>query len=106
MRFLGLSFEDTVPDAKTIWLFRELLVEAGAVQKLFDPFDEWLTEKGYLAMGGQVHRSAINLPGRSRTGANGRHRQDRTDVPKSCRANPAVRLPDWVDAVEKRKLRR
>lgn len=30
MRFLGLGLEDTVPDAKTIWLFRELLVQAGA----------------------------------------------------------------------------
>lgn len=31
MRFLGLGFEDKVPDAKTIWLFRELLVEAKAI---------------------------------------------------------------------------
>jgi transposase, IS5 family len=54
MRFLGLSFEDKVPDAKTIWLFRELLIEAGALQKLFDLFDERLSEKGYLAMGGQI----------------------------------------------------
>jgi transposase, IS5 family len=48
MRFLGLSFEDNVPDAKTIWLFRVLLIEAGALQKLFDLFDERLSEKGYL----------------------------------------------------------
>lgn len=25
MRFLGLGFEDAVPDAKTVWLFREHL---------------------------------------------------------------------------------
>jgi IS5 family transposase len=28
MCFLGLGFEDSIPDAKTIWLFRELLAEA------------------------------------------------------------------------------
>jgi IS5 family transposase len=31
MRFLGLGFSDAVPDAKTIWLFRELLVRARAM---------------------------------------------------------------------------
>ena len=54
MRFLGLGFEDSVPDAKTIWLFRELLVEAKAIDKLFALFDRRLEEKGYLAMGGQI----------------------------------------------------
>ena len=33
MRFLGLSLGDRVPDAKTIWLFRERLTEAGAVRR-------------------------------------------------------------------------
>jgi len=54
MRFLGVGFEDSVPDAKTIWLFRELLVEAKAIDKLFALFDRRLAEKGYLAMGGQI----------------------------------------------------
>lgn len=30
MRFLGLGFEDAVPDAKTVWLFREQLTRASA----------------------------------------------------------------------------
>ena len=29
MRFLGLGLEDRVPDARTIWLFREKLTTAG-----------------------------------------------------------------------------
>ena len=29
MRFLGLELEDAVPDAKTLWLFREALAKAG-----------------------------------------------------------------------------
>lgn len=36
MRFLGLNAEDRVPDAKTIWLFRDNLVKADVMRKLFD----------------------------------------------------------------------
>src|SRR5215467_12677655 len=32
MRFLGLGLEDRVPDARTIWLFREKLTTAGAIK--------------------------------------------------------------------------
>ena len=35
MRFLGLGLPDRVPDAKTIWLFRERLTQAGAIERLF-----------------------------------------------------------------------
>ncbi|MBI2347051.1 MAG: IS5 family transposase [Deltaproteobacteria bacterium] len=54
MRFLGLSLHDPVPDAKTVWLFREHLVRAGAFDRLFVRFDAALRERGYLAMGGQI----------------------------------------------------
>jgi transposase, IS5 family len=53
MRFLGLELEDAVPEAKTLWLYREALAKAGAVEKLFDLFDGFLKDKGYLARGGQ-----------------------------------------------------
>ena len=53
-RFLGLDDGDRVPDAKTIWLFRERLTRAGAVERLFDRFDRVLDDRGYLAMGGQI----------------------------------------------------
>jgi hypothetical protein len=33
MRFLGLGLEDRVPDARTIWLFREKLTTAGAIKR-------------------------------------------------------------------------
>ena len=49
MRFLGVSLSDRVPDAKTIWLFREHLAQAGAVENLFARFDRHLTKVGYLA---------------------------------------------------------
>jgi len=39
MRFLGLGLEDRVPDAKTVWLYREALAQAGMVEALFKQFD-------------------------------------------------------------------
>lgn len=35
MRFLGFGLEDWVPDAKTVWLYRERLARAGMVEALF-----------------------------------------------------------------------
>ena len=54
MRFIGLALHDVVPDAKTIWLFREQLARAGAVETLFARFDTLLRANGWLAMGGQI----------------------------------------------------
>jgi len=54
MRFVGLALHDPVPDAKTIWLYREQLARAGAAERLFARFDRLLREKGWLAMGGQI----------------------------------------------------
>ena len=54
MRFVGLALHDPVPDAKTIWLYREQLARVGAVERLFARFDEILRVKGWLAMGGQI----------------------------------------------------
>jgi len=54
MRFLNLGLGDKVPDAKTIWLFRGHLVQAGAIENLFARFDRHLSKAGYLAMGGQI----------------------------------------------------
>ena len=59
MRFLGLGMTDPVPDATTIWLFREPLPQAEAMDKLFARFDKILTEKGYLAMSGQIMDASI-----------------------------------------------
>jgi hypothetical protein len=54
MRFAGLGLHQAVPDAKTIWLCREHLKQAGAVEGLFRRFDEVLVAKSFLAMGGQI----------------------------------------------------
>ena len=54
MRFAGLALHERVPDAKTIWLYREQLTRTGALACAFERFDASLRERGYLAMGGQI----------------------------------------------------
>jgi transposase, IS5 family len=63
MRFLGLNLGDTVPDAKTIWLFREQLIEAKIIKKLFERFDEFLRINGFSAKKGQIiDASIVSVP--------------------------------------------
>ena len=63
MRFLGLSTTDKVPDAKTIWKYREQLMEAELIRPLFDKFEEYLSEKGFKAAGGQlIDATIIQVP--------------------------------------------
>jgi IS5 family transposase len=64
MRFLGLSLAESVPDANSIWNFREALTRAKidgkpAIEALFKRFDAALTKAGFLAMGGQIIDATI-----------------------------------------------
>ena len=68
MRFLRLGFHDRVPDAKTIWLFREQLTRAGAISELFATFDAHLKARGHLAMSGQIVDASIIAAPRQRNG--------------------------------------
>ena len=66
MRFLGLELQDAVPDAKTIWLFREQLTKADAIDELIASFDAHLKAQGYLAMSGQIVDATIVAAPRQR----------------------------------------
>ena len=64
MRFLGLGLSDPVPDANTIWTFREALTRATlkgkpAITMLFRAYEAALTKAGFLAMGGQIIDATI-----------------------------------------------
>lgn len=46
MRFIGLGLENRVPDAKTVWLYREALAQAGKVEELFTLIERHLARQG------------------------------------------------------------
>lgn len=66
MRFLGLGLSDRVPDAKTIWLFRERLTKAGSIGPLFERFDAMLRDSGYIPMSGQIVDASLVAAPRQR----------------------------------------
>ena len=91
MRFLGLDLHQRIPDAKTIWLFRETLAQAGVVERLFQQFDCYLAQQGLQARGGQViDASLVPVPTQRNTRAENATLQA-GDMPADWAAHPAKR---------------
>jgi len=62
-QFIGWTLADKIPDANTLWDFREALIEAGAFEKLWALFDEQLRARGLLAQPGKlVDASFVDVP--------------------------------------------
>ncbi len=80
-RFLGLTPGDPVPDARTIWKWRERLTRSGAFERLFERFDRYLRERGYIAQGGQIVTAAIIEARRPRLTAREKQIMKRGEVP-------------------------
>jgi IS5 family transposase len=94
MRFLGLGLADPVPDANTIWSFRETLTRAtlndrAAIEMLFLSYEAVLTRAGFLAMGGQIiDASIVAAPKQRTTDAEKREIKDGR-IPSEWKAKPA-----------------
>jgi len=65
-RFLGLGPEDRVPDAKTIWLYREQLRKRGLLDQLFSGLLRQIESAGYVARRGQIVDAAMVAAPRQR----------------------------------------
>lgn len=63
MRFLKLTIADDVPDSKTIWLFKERLVDLDLVEVLFNLFKSQLESLGLIVHEGKiVDASFVEVP--------------------------------------------
>ncbi|MCX7380946.1 MAG: IS5 family transposase [Alphaproteobacteria bacterium] len=98
MRFLGLGLEDAVPDATTLWLYREALARAGAVEALFGAFDGYLREHGFLAMGGQIIDATIVAAPRQRNSRDDNDSIKKGETPADWDNHPAKRRQKDVEA--------
>lgn len=54
MRFLNLDISSKIPDAKTIWHFKDELVKADVIKKLFDIFQKELENKNIITHTGSI----------------------------------------------------
>lgn len=98
MRFLGLDMDGRVPDAKTIWLFRERLAQVGAVEKLFARFDRYLEEHGLMASGGQIIDASIIPVPKQRNKRKENEEIKAGETPKAWKKKPAKLRQKDVDA--------
>ena len=98
MRFLGLGVEDRVPDAKTVWLYREALAQPGMVETLFEQFDGHLARQGYIARGGQILDASIVPVPKNRNTRDENKTIKSCEVPEDWENKPAMRSQKDVDA--------
>jgi transposase, IS5 family len=89
MRFLGLSLSDRVPDARTIWLFREKLTKAEAIKPLFERFEAALRGAGYIAMGGQIVDASLIAAPKQRNTEDEKKAIKEGHIPEDWKTNPA-----------------
>jgi transposase len=63
MRFLNLTIADDIPDSRTVWHFREKLVEFGLVDELFSVFIRELDRLNLLVNEGKIiYASFVETP--------------------------------------------
>jgi len=98
MRFPGLGLEDRVPDAKTVWLYREALAKTGLIEALFADFDSHLKQHGYLAMGGQIIDATIVPVPKNRNSREENEAIKAGEMPKGWESQPAKRRQKDRDA--------
>jgi IS5 family transposase len=92
MRFLGLRLGSRVPDAKTIWLFREQLTEAGLAEELFRQFETVLEESGFAAKKGQIIDASIVQAPKQRNSREENAQIKQGEIPR-----------DWEEAKRRQK---
>lgn len=92
MRFLGLGIDSRVPDAKTIWLFRERLKEHELDGVLFERFEGVLREAGFAARKGQIVDASIVPAPRQR------NTRDENE-----RIRDGEKIEEWPDAKRSQK---
>ncbi|WP_444460013.1 IS5 family transposase [Rhodobacter capsulatus] len=98
MRFLGLGLADRVPDAKTVWLYREGLAQAGVVEALFQQFDGYLARQGYIARGGQILDASIVPVPRNHNTRDENRAIKAGEEPEGWADKPAMRRQKDTDA--------
>lgn len=98
MRFLNLKAVDDIPDAKTIWLYRETLTKAGAVTELFNQFNKYLEKKGYKATEGIIVDATIVEVPKQRMNSEQQEQVKKGILPRTWNKNKAMLRRKDTDA--------
>lgn len=88
MRFLGLDFASRIPDAKTVWQFRDQLQRHGLVKKLFDQMNADLERRNIIANSGQIVDASFVQAPRQRNKEGENEKIKAGTVPAPWKKNP------------------
>lgn len=90
--FLGLRIGDVIPDAKTIWDFKQRLEESGreGSRKLFEAFNLQLEAQGYIAREGSIIDASFTEAPRQRNSREQNQSIKEGGRPEEFDTNPAV----------------
>jgi IS5 family transposase len=86
-RFLDLDPEGRVPDAKTIWLYREQLKNRGLLDEVFSGLLSQIEGAGYVARCGQIVDAAIMETPRQRNPREENEQIKKGDIPEGWSDN-------------------
>ena len=97
-RFLGLSLNDRVPDEKTVWDFRDRLINKGLEKELFDFFGFLFEKHGLIAHEGKlIDASFVEAP-RQCNSREANKQIKEGQVPENWDINPNKKKQKDVDA--------
>ena len=74
------------------------MTQAGAIEALFEDFDGYLEDQGYLAMGGQIIDASIVAVPKQRNGRDENAKIKDGDMPEGWENKPAKRSQKDMDA--------
>jgi IS5 family transposase len=102
-RFLGLALNDNVPDAKTIWAFKNHLAEEGTADKLFEIFEKQLEEKGIITRKGSIVDATFVDASRQRNTREENEMIKKGETPETWKT-PANKAEKDMTAAEKKTV--
>ncbi len=98
MRFLDLTIADDIPDSRTVWAFREQLVDMGLVEQLFGVFLGELERLNLIVNEGKIiDASFIEVP-KQRNKKEENQTIKKGEIPASIQENPHRKAQKDTDA--------
>jgi transposase, IS5 family len=99
MRFLDLTIADDVPDSKTVWNFREQLIDLELIEPIFDLFLQQLEKLGLIVNEGKiVDASFVEVPRQRNSREENQKIKEENQIPASWKTAPHKLSQKDIDA--------
>lgn len=85
---MDIDTSEKVPDAKTIWLFKDMLTKAGGIDQLFAQFNRMLEERGIITHKGTIIDATFIDAPRQRKRRDENQQIKNGEIPEEWQQNP------------------